>query len=76
VKRQVLIGFDLRLAVVAGLVLYSASARDPQAPPDFFDGLQLLFVVRELVGLKSCGPLGPPGRRPEGLHYVRGSNAD
>src|SRR5438270_7303122 len=45
VKRDVLIGFDLLLAVVVGLVLYAASARDPQAPPDFFDGLQLLLVV-------------------------------
>jgi len=25
--------------LVVGLVLYAASARDPQAPPDFFDGL-------------------------------------
>ena len=49
VKRQVLIGFDLLLAVVVGLVLYAASARDPQAPPDFFDGLQLLLVVSALV---------------------------
>src|SRR2546426_3823381 len=40
-SREVLIGFDLLLAVVVGLVLYAASARDPQAPPDFFDGLQL-----------------------------------
>ncbi len=49
VKREVLIGFDLLLVVVVGLVLYSASARDPQAPPDFFDGLQLLLVVSALV---------------------------
>jgi len=49
VKREVLIGFDLMLAVVVGLVLYAASARDPQAPPDFFDGLQLLLVVSALV---------------------------
>ncbi|HEY5474512.1 MAG TPA: permease prefix domain 1-containing protein, partial [Candidatus Limnocylindrales bacterium] len=49
VERQVLIGFDLLLAVVVGLVLYAASARDPQAPPDFFDGLQLLLVVSALV---------------------------
>jgi len=49
VKREVLIGFDLLLAVVVGLVLYAASARDPQAPPDFFDGLQLLLVVNALV---------------------------
>jgi len=49
VKREVLISFDLLLAVVVGLVLYAASARDPQAPPDFFDGLQLLLVVSALV---------------------------
>jgi hypothetical protein len=49
VERELLIGFDLLLAVVVGLVLYAASARDPQAPPDFFDGLQLLLVVSALV---------------------------
>jgi hypothetical protein len=49
VKREVLIGFDLVLALVVGLVLYAASARDPQAPPDLFDGLQLLLVVSALV---------------------------
>jgi hypothetical protein len=49
VKREVLIGFDLLLALVVGLVLYAVSARDPQAPPDFFDGLQLLLVVSALV---------------------------
>ena len=49
VKREVLIGFDLLLVVVVGLVLYAASARDPQAPPDLFDLLQLLLVVSALV---------------------------
>ncbi|MGZ8445447.1 MAG: permease prefix domain 1-containing protein [Candidatus Binatia bacterium] len=49
VKREVLIAFDLLLACVVGLVLYAASARDPQRPPDFFDGLQLLLVVSALV---------------------------
>jgi hypothetical protein len=49
VERQVLIGFDLLLVLVVGLVLYAASARDPQAPPDFFDGLQLLLVISALV---------------------------
>ncbi len=49
VKREVLIGFDLLLTVVVGLVLYATSARDPQAPPDFFDGLQLALVVSALV---------------------------
>jgi hypothetical protein len=49
VKREVLIGFDLLLAVIVGLVLYAVSARDPQAPPGFFDRLQLLLVVSALV---------------------------
>jgi hypothetical protein len=49
VEREVLIGFDLLLVVVVGLVLYAASARDPHARPDFFDGLQLLLVVSALV---------------------------
>ena len=44
-----LIGFDLLLVLVVGLVLYSVSARDPQAPPDVFDALQLLLVVSALV---------------------------
>jgi hypothetical protein len=49
VEREVLISFDLLLALVVGLVLYAASARDPQAPPSFFDRLQLLLVVSALV---------------------------
>lgn len=48
-EREVLIGFDLLLAVVLGLLLYSISARDPQAPPDAFDALQLLLVVSALA---------------------------
>jgi hypothetical protein len=48
VEREVLIGFDLLLVLVVGLVLYAASARDPQAPPDFFDRLQLLLVISAL----------------------------
>jgi len=49
VERQVLIGFDLLLVVVAGLVLYAISARDPQKPPGLFDALQLLLVVSALL---------------------------
>jgi hypothetical protein len=49
VQRPELILFDLLLAVVVGLVLYAASARDAQAPPGFFDGLQLLLVASALV---------------------------
>ncbi len=49
VEREVLIGFDLLLVLVVALVLYAASARDPQAPPDLFDALQLLLVVTALA---------------------------
>ena len=48
-EREVLIGFDLLLALVLGLLLYAVSARDAQAPPDAFDALQLLLVVSALV---------------------------
>ena len=49
VQREELIGFDLLLVLVVGLVLYAASARDPEAPPDLFDALQLLLVVSALA---------------------------
>jgi hypothetical protein len=49
VKREVLIGLDLLLVLVVGLVLYAASARDPNAPPGLFDGLQLLLVGSALL---------------------------
>ena len=49
VEREVLIGFDLLLVLVLGLLLYSISARDPVAPPGIFDGLQLLLVVCALL---------------------------
>jgi hypothetical protein len=49
VEREVLIGFDLLLVVVLGLLLYAISARDPQAPPGRFDVLQLLLVASALV---------------------------
>lgn len=49
VEREVLIGFDLLLVVVVGLLLYAISARDPDAEPGFFDGLQLVLVVCALL---------------------------
>ena len=49
VEREVLIGFDLLLVVVVGLLLYTISARDPRKAPGFFDGLQLLLVVCALL---------------------------
>ncbi|MGD8319698.1 MAG: permease prefix domain 1-containing protein [Gemmatimonadota bacterium] len=49
VEREVLIGFDLLLVVVVGLLLYAISARDPQREPGFFDVLQLALVVCALL---------------------------
>ena len=49
VQRDVLIAFDLLLALVVGLVLYAASARNAGAPPDIFDILQLTLVVSALA---------------------------
>ncbi len=49
VERQVLIGFDLLLVLVLGLLLYAISARDPQAPPGLFDRLQLVLVLCALL---------------------------
>ena len=49
VEREVLIGFDLLLIVVVGLLLYAISARDPQAEPGFFDVLQFVLVVCALL---------------------------
>jgi hypothetical protein len=49
VEREVLIGFDLLLVLVLGLLLYSISARDPQSKPGIFDVLQLVLVVSALL---------------------------
>ena len=49
IDRNVLIGFDLLLVVVIGLLLYAASARDPRSQPDAFDVLQVVLVVSTLV---------------------------
>ena len=49
VEREVLIGFDLLLVLVLGLLLYAISARDSQAPPGTFDRLRLLLVLCALL---------------------------
>jgi hypothetical protein len=49
VEREVLIGFDLLLVLVLGLLLYSISARDSQAPAGRFDALQLVLVTSALI---------------------------
>ena len=49
IQREVLIGFDLLLALVVALLLYSISARDPRAPAGAFDVVQVVLVVSALV---------------------------
>jgi hypothetical protein len=49
VDRDLLILVDTVLVLVLGLLLYAISARDPQAPPDLFDRLQLLLVLSALI---------------------------
>jgi hypothetical protein len=49
VQRELLIAFDLLLVLVLGLVLYSVSARDPEAGPHAFDVLQLVLIVAALA---------------------------
>jgi hypothetical protein len=48
-QRDILIGFDLLLVVVLGLLLYSISARDPRAPRDVFDVMQIVLVISALL---------------------------
>jgi hypothetical protein len=48
-ERNALIAFDLLLVLVLGLLLYSISARDPQAPAGAFDLLLVLLLVSALV---------------------------
>ena len=48
-QRELLIAFDLLLAVVLGLLLYSISARNPRAPPGAFDVLQVVLVISALL---------------------------
>ena len=47
--RDMLIGFDIMLALVLGMLLFSVSARDTQARPGVFDALQLLLVVAAIA---------------------------
>ncbi|MGC5162930.1 permease prefix domain 1-containing protein [Rhodococcus sp. DT1] len=49
VDRELLILMDLILVLVLGLLLYSISARDPHAPPDVFDTLQVVLVAAALA---------------------------
>ncbi|HEX5006735.1 MAG TPA: permease prefix domain 1-containing protein [Hyphomonadaceae bacterium] len=49
IQREVLIAFDLLLAVVLGLLLYSISARDSRQPARAFDVLQVMLLVAALI---------------------------
>ena len=49
IQREVLIGFDLLLAMVLALLLYSISARDPHKPPGAFDVVQVVLVISALL---------------------------
>ncbi|MGZ8274499.1 MAG: permease prefix domain 1-containing protein [Burkholderiaceae bacterium] len=49
IERDVLIAFDLLLALVLGLLLYSVSARDPRLPPGAFDVVRVALVVSALL---------------------------
>ena len=49
IDRNVLIAFNLLLAIVLGLLLYSISARDPRSPPGAFDVLQVVLVGSALL---------------------------
>jgi hypothetical protein len=48
-ERNVLIILDVLLVLVVGLVLYSLSARDPDAQPTLMDAAQLILVTSALV---------------------------
>jgi hypothetical protein len=49
IERNMLIGFDLLLAVVLGLLLYSISSRDSRQPARAYDVLQVVLLVSALV---------------------------
>jgi hypothetical protein len=49
IERNALIAFDLLLALVLGLLLYSISARDQEAGPGAFDLLLVLLLVSALI---------------------------
>ena len=48
-QREALIGFDLLLALVLGLLLYGISARRAQDKPNLFDGLTVLLIISAIL---------------------------
>ncbi len=49
IDREVLIGFDLLLVLVLGMLVYSVSARDPVSRPETFDAVQLTLILSALL---------------------------
>ncbi len=49
IDREVLIGFDLMLVLIVGMLVYTVSARDPVARPNAFDALQLTLILSALL---------------------------
>lgn len=49
IQREVLIRFDLLLAMVVALLLYSISARDLRKAPSAFDVVQVVLVISALL---------------------------
>jgi hypothetical protein len=49
IERELLIAFDALLLIVLALLLYSISARDPNATPGPFDIVQLVLVISALL---------------------------
>ena len=48
-QREALIGFDLLLVLVLGLLLYGISARRAQAAPNLFDWLTVLLIISAII---------------------------
>ncbi len=49
IERDMLIAFDVLLVLVLALLVYSVSARDPAAPADAFDAMQIALVLSALL---------------------------
>jgi hypothetical protein len=64
IERNVLIAFDLLLAVVLGLLLYSISARDPRRAPGAFDIVQVVLVMSALLANAGGRPTTSRRTRP------------
>ena len=49
IEREILLAFNLLLALILGLLLYSVSSRSSHSSPDIFDATQLILVVSALA---------------------------